>query len=129
MPCVVPASNLVASKMVKKSTVTSLVLILLTTFWAGIIAQSSCTTVLISLSPCLDYISGNSSTPSRGCCTQLANVVLSQPRCLCEVLNDGGESLGLSINRTQALALPKDCNVQNPPISECNGEDPIYFTD
>ncbi|KAK6929936.1 Bifunctional inhibitor/plant lipid transfer protein/seed storage helical domain, partial [Dillenia turbinata] len=116
--------NLIASKMAKKVMVLSLVLILMTTFWAGVIAQSNCTTVLISLSPCLDYVSGNSTTPSPACCTQLANVVMSQPRCLCEILNDGGASLGLSINRTQALALPKACNVQTPPISECNATSP-----
>ncbi|PWA93568.1 Bifunctional inhibitor/plant lipid transfer protein/seed storage helical domain-containing protein [Artemisia annua] len=39
---------------------------------------------------------------------------------LCQVLNDGGSSLGLNINQTQALALPTACNVQTPPTSQCN---------
>ncbi|XP_020239951.1 non-specific lipid-transfer protein-like protein At2g13820 isoform X2 [Cajanus cajan] len=88
--------------------------------------QSSCTSVLLNLSPCLDYISGNSSTPSSSCCTQLATVVRSQPQwqCLCQVLNGGGSSLGLNINQTQALALPSACNIQTPPISLCNGASP-----
>ena len=91
------------------------------------IAQSSsgCTNVIISMSPCLNYITGNSSTPSSGCCTQLASVVRSQPQCLCEVLNGGGSSLGLNINEAQALELPKACNVQTPPTSECDGN--AYF--
>ncbi|KAI7726741.1 hypothetical protein M8C21_023497 [Ambrosia artemisiifolia] len=87
-------------------------------------SSSGCTNVIISMSPCLNYISGNSSTPNSGCCTQLASVVKSQPQCLCEVLNGGGSSLGLNINQTQALELPKACNVQTPPTSQCNVASP-----
>ncbi|CAN6726182.1 unnamed protein product [Malus baccata var. baccata] len=99
----------------------SLVLVLVTMFFARAAAQSSCTNVIISMSPCLSYITGNSSTPSSGCCSQLASVVASSPQCLCEVLNGGGSSLGVNVNRTQALALPGACNVQTPPLSQCNG--------
>ncbi|KAL4578437.1 hypothetical protein LXL04_014560 [Taraxacum kok-saghyz] len=87
-------------------------------------SSSGCTNVIISMSPCVNYISGNSSTPSSGCCTQLASVVKSQPQCLCEVLNGGGSSLGLNINQTQALELPKACNVQTPPTTQCNAGSP-----
>ncbi|XP_008386476.2 non-specific lipid transfer protein GPI-anchored 5-like [Malus domestica] len=73
------------------------------------------------MSPCLDYVTGNSSSPSSSCCSQFANVVSSQPQCLCEVLNGGASSLGVTINQTQALALPSACNVQTPPVSRCNG--------
>ncbi|KAF8016760.1 hypothetical protein BT93_H2093 [Corymbia citriodora subsp. variegata] len=92
--------------------------------WVGVAAQSSCTNVLISLSPCLNYITGNSSTPSSNCCTQLASVVRSQPQCLCQVLSGGSSSLGINVNQTQALALPGACNVQTPPISSCNAASP-----
>ncbi|KAK4425653.1 hypothetical protein Salat_1759300 [Sesamum alatum] len=102
-----------------------LALILATMLWAGATAQSSdCTNVLISMSPCLNYITGNSSAPSSACCTQLGTVVRSQPQCLCEVLNGGGSNLGLNINQTQALALPTACNVQTPPVSKCNAASP-----
>ncbi|XP_031397985.1 non-specific lipid-transfer protein-like protein At2g13820 [Punica granatum] len=96
------------------------------TLWAGAVAQSSsdCTNVLISMSPCLNYISGNSSTPSTNCCSQLASVVRSQPQCLCQVLNGGASSLGITINQTQAMALPGACNVQTPSVSLCNGASP-----
>nr|KJB27572.1 hypothetical protein B456_005G044100 [Gossypium raimondii] len=99
---------------------TYLVLVVVAMLCAGATAQSGCTNVLIGMSPCLNYITGSSSTPSQQCCTQLANVVRSSPRCLCQVLNGGGSSFGININQTQALALPDSCNVQTPPISSCN---------
>ncbi|CAA2998372.1 non-specific lipid-transfer protein-like protein At2g13820 [Olea europaea var. sylvestris] len=102
-----------------------IVLILVAMFWGGIDAQSrDCTNSIVSMSPCLNYVSGNSSSPSPGCCTQLGTIVRSQPECLCQVLNGGGSSLGLDINQTQALALPKACNVQTPPSSQCNAGSP-----
>ncbi|KAA3454581.1 non-specific lipid-transfer protein-like protein isoform X1 [Gossypium australe] len=103
---------------------TCFIMVLMVMFSAGAKAQSGCTTVLISMSPCLNFITGNSSTPSQQCCTQLASVVRSSPQCLCEVLNGGGSSLGINVNRSQALALPGACNVQTPPISACNGASP-----
>ncbi|GKV42433.1 hypothetical protein SLEP1_g49840 [Rubroshorea leprosula] len=99
-----------------------LVMVLVTLFCARTMAQSGtsgCTTVIVSLAPCLNYVSGASSTPTSSCCSQLASVVKSQPACLCSLLN--GSSLGVTINQTQALALPAACNVQTPPVSECNG--------
>ncbi|KAL8204628.1 hypothetical protein R6Q57_010251 [Mikania cordata] len=108
----------------KASRVLMILVITMVAMYQGATAQSSgCTSVLISLSPCLNYISGNTSTPSSGCCTQLASVVRSQPQCLCQVLNGGGSSLGITINQAQALELPKACNVQTPPTSQCNGND------
>lgn len=100
-------------------------LVFLTVFMAvmsstRVSAQSSCTNVLISMSPCLNYITGNSTSPSQQCCRQLANVVQSSPDCLCQVLNGGGSQLGFNVNQTQALALPTACNVQTPPVSRCN---------
>ncbi|OWM74297.1 non-specific lipid-transfer protein-like protein At2g13820 isoform X1 [Punica granatum] len=88
--------------------------------WEQVAAQSNCMSVLIGLSPCLNFVTGSSSTPSSSCCSQLASVVQSQPQCLCMVLNNGGASLGVTINQTQALALPGACNVQTPPVSRCN---------
>ncbi|MBA0856775.1 hypothetical protein Goshw_002813 [Gossypium schwendimanii] len=103
---------------------TCFITVLMVMFSAGAKAQSGCTTVLVSMSPCLNFIAGNLSTPSQQCCTQLASVVRSSPQCLCEVLNGGGSSLGINVNRTQALALPGACNVQTPPVSACNGASP-----
>ncbi|KAJ6796904.1 non-specific lipid-transfer protein-like protein [Iris pallida] len=85
---------------------------------------ATCTTAIVSLAPCLGYITGNSSTPSSSCCTQLDSVVKTQAQCLCTLLNGGASSFGLSINQTQALALPGACKVQTPPLSQCNAAAP-----
>lgn len=87
-------------------------------------AQSSgCTTTLISLYPCLNYISGNVSAPPSSCCSQLASVVQSNPQCLCAALSGDSSSLGgVTIDKTRALALPQACNVKTPPASKCNCE-------
>ncbi|CAJ1977194.1 unnamed protein product [Sphenostylis stenocarpa] len=101
------------------------VLVIMSMLCAGAVAQSSsCSNALVNLSPCLNYISGNSSTPSSGCCSQLASVVSSQPECLCEVLNGGASSLGITINQTRALALPTVCNVKTPSITQCRDASP-----
>ncbi|KAK9057319.1 hypothetical protein SSX86_022154 [Deinandra increscens subsp. villosa] len=97
-----------------------LAMVLIVSICGGAMAQSGCTNALLGMSSCLNYITGNTSTPSSSCCSQLGNVVQAQPQCLCQVLNGGGVSLGLSINQTLALALPGACNVQTPPISQCN---------
>ncbi|KAK1262603.1 hypothetical protein QJS04_geneDACA021144 [Acorus gramineus] len=83
-------------------------------------AQSGCTMAIIGLAPCLNYITGNTSTPASSCCSQLTSVVQSNPRCLCSLLNGGGSSFGINVNQTLALALPGACNVQTPPVSQCN---------
>ncbi|XP_021291425.1 non-specific lipid-transfer protein-like protein At2g13820 isoform X2 [Herrania umbratica] len=101
-----------------------LVLLLVAMLCTRTMAQSDCTSVLITMAPCLNYVTGSSSTPSASCCSQLANVVQSQPQCLCMALNGGGASLGVSINQTLALALPVLCNVKTPPVSKCNASSP-----
>lgn len=102
--------------------VISLVLVIVTIFSAGdTMAQSSCTTELLSMASCLNYVSGTSSTPPASCCSALANVVQSNPRCLCTVL-DGGSQFGVNINSTLALSLPAVCKVQTPPVSRCKGK-------
>ncbi|PUZ37500.1 hypothetical protein GQ55_9G124700 [Panicum hallii var. hallii] len=92
-------------------------------------AQSSgssggdCTSALVSLSPCMDYISGNgTSAPSASCCSQLKAVVQSKPQCLCAAIGgDASSSLGgVEIDQSRALGLPGACNVQTPPASRCN---------
>jgi hypothetical protein len=77
-------------------------------------AQSGCATTLISLYPCLNYISGNVTSPPSSCCSQLASVVQSNPQCLCAALSGDSSSLGgVTIDKTRTLALPQACNVMN----------------
>lgn len=109
--------------MASKINMMALVMVLIVPiFWDGALAQSSCMTTLVGLSPCLNYVSGNSSTPSSSCCTSLSSVVQSNPQCLCMLVNGGGSNLGVVINQTLALGLPSACNVQTPPLSRCNGK-------
>ncbi|OIV92609.1 hypothetical protein TanjilG_17960 [Lupinus angustifolius] len=100
------------------------IMVVVAVLCAGAAAQSSCVNTLVSLSPCLNYITGNSSNPSSGCCSQLSTIVRSSPQCLCQVLNGAGSSLGININQTQALALPAACKVQTPPTTQCNAASP-----
>ncbi|KAL6008054.1 hypothetical protein ACLOJK_033560 [Asimina triloba] len=98
-----------------------LVAVLMAVMWAGAEAQLGCTPAIVGLTPCISYVTGNSSTPAPTCCSQLASIVSSQPQCLCAVLSSGSSSmLGFSLNQTQALTLPTACNVQTPPVSQCN---------
>jgi len=83
--------------------------------------SSQCTSALVSLSPCLNYISGNESTAPASCCAQLGKVVRSDPQCLCVALSADPASLGLSVNRTRALGLPAACDVATPDVSSCKG--------
>ncbi|KAF0897433.1 hypothetical protein E2562_037334 [Oryza meyeriana var. granulata] len=83
--------------------------------------NNGCSSVMMTLSPCLDYISGKSLLPEFTCCSTLAGVVQTDPRCLCMVLDGTAASFGISINHTRALELPGVCKVQAPPISQCTG--------
>ncbi|MED6154286.1 Non-specific lipid transfer protein GPI-anchored 5, partial [Stylosanthes scabra] len=105
----------------------SFAMVVMAMLCAGAAAQSSCTNVIVTLSPCLNYITGNSSTPSSGCCSQISSVLSSksQAQCLCQVLNGGGSSLGININQTQALNLPSACKLKNTPsVSQCKASSP-----
>ncbi|XP_020258245.1 non-specific lipid transfer protein GPI-anchored 2-like, partial [Asparagus officinalis] len=99
-----------------------LTLVFIVTMWAGSFAQPSCPPPMVSLQPCLGFITGNSSSnPPPQCCTQLASMVQSQAQCLCQVLSLAPQ-LPLPVNRTQAVTLPGACNIQVPPLSQCNAQ-------
>ncbi|KAJ0259053.1 Non-specific lipid transfer protein GPI-anchored 15 [Hirschfeldia incana] len=82
--------------------------------------SGSCVSTLTTLSPCLSYITGNSTTPSQTCCSQLDSVIKSSPQCICSAVNSPIPNIGLNINRTQALQLPNACTILAPPLSQCN---------
>ncbi|KAH6816419.1 hypothetical protein C2S51_021239 [Perilla frutescens var. frutescens] len=83
-------------------------------------AQSNCMSVIVSMASCLNYVSGSAATPPASCCSALANIVKTQPQCLCTIVNGGGSSVGVNINQTLALGLPSACKVDTPPASRCN---------
>ncbi|CAA0828090.1 Bifunctional inhibitor/lipid-transfer protein/seed storage 2S albumin superfamily protein [Striga hermonthica] len=97
-----------------------LVCIVLVNSAAAQYSPGDCTMALVSLSPCVAYISGNSSAPSAPCCSRLSGVVRSQPQCLCGLLKGGTSNFGILVNRTTALALPSACRVETPPVCQCD---------
>ncbi|CAA7056130.1 unnamed protein product [Microthlaspi erraticum] len=100
-----------------------LVLIVATVLFGGATTdQSGCSDTLTSLSPCLAYLNGGSSSPTSYCCSRFSTVVQSSPECLCSVVNSNVSSFsGFSFNRTLAFNLPTACNVQTPSPTQCNG--------
>ncbi|RLN33463.1 non-specific lipid-transfer protein-like protein [Panicum miliaceum] len=82
---------------------------------------NGCSSVMMTLSPCMDFISSKAPEPGISCCSVLAGVVQTDPRCLCMVLDGTAASFGISINQTRALELPGVCKVQAPAISQCTG--------
>nr|XP_008386477.2 non-specific lipid-transfer protein-like protein At2g13820 [Malus domestica] len=98
-----------------------LALVLGSMLLGGVMAQLSCTsTQSQAWFHASTFVTGNTSNPSSSCCSQLSNVVQSSPQCLCSLVN-GASSLGITINQTLALSLPRACKVQTPPPSQCKG--------
>jgi hypothetical protein len=83
---------------------------------------NGCMPELVSLTPCVDYMSGNVTAPDGPCCSALSGVLRSSPRCLCMVLGGTAASLGVAVDSARALQLPGACKVQAPPASQCNGK-------
>lgn len=67
---------------------------------------NGCSSVMMTLAPCMDFISSKASEPGISCCSVLAGVVQTDPRCLCMVLDGTATSFGIAINQTRALELP-----------------------
>ncbi|KAL6894235.1 hypothetical protein ACP4OV_008333 [Aristida adscensionis] len=82
--------------------------------------SGGCTPELVSLSPCMDYMSGNATTPAAPCCSAVAALLRSSPSCLCTVLGGTPASLGIAIDSGRALQLPGACKVQAPSGNQCN---------
>lgn len=74
--------------------------------------QSDCAAKLV---PCAEYL--NSTNPSSECCDAMKTVVTTQLPCLCGLLKN---PTALGVNLTQALELPKYCNLPSD-TSACKG--------
>ncbi|XP_044378937.1 non-specific lipid transfer protein GPI-anchored 5-like [Triticum aestivum] len=82
---------------------------------------SGCMPELVSLSPCMGYMSGNATAPGEPCCAAVSGVLRSSPRCLCAVLGGTAATLGVAVDGARALQMPAACKVQAPPASQCDG--------
>ncbi|KAM7462821.1 hypothetical protein LguiA_030942 [Lonicera macranthoides] len=113
-----------SSSVTNKST--GLIFVLVTMLiWIGAAGQPEyCNNAIMSLEPCLSYVTDNSESPSSSCCSSLASVVETQPECLCGLINGGSIP---NIDRQRVLGLPATCNVQTPPANLCNGKNHVSF--
>ncbi|XP_047975390.1 non-specific lipid transfer protein GPI-anchored 2-like [Salvia hispanica] len=110
------------------SSTTSIAYLLMIAVTVGVATAQSpapaldCFTYLLKLSDCLTFVEegSNLSQPAPGCCPELANLVDTQPICLCQLLGDPSHSqIGISVDLNRALQLPSLCNVITPPVSLC----------
>nr|ACN40219.1 unknown [Picea sitchensis] len=111
------------NKMPSISSMSLPLLLLLLALWAVTdiaVAQapSGCSSALVSLAPCIGYVTGSAPKPSDRCCSGLTNVVNTNPVCLCQLFS-GGNNVGVNVNQTLALAMPAACKVSTPPLSSC----------
>uniref|UniRef100_A0A0D9W024 Bifunctional inhibitor/plant lipid transfer protein/seed storage helical domain-containing protein n=1 Tax=Leersia perrieri TaxID=77586 RepID=A0A0D9W024_9ORYZ len=81
---------------------------------------TGCMPELVSLTPCMGYMSGNATAPAAACCSALSGVLRTSPRCLCMVLGGTAASLGVAVDAARAVALPGSCGVKAPPASQCD---------
>ncbi|MCE3049636.1 hypothetical protein HAX54_045441 [Datura stramonium] len=111
---------------ISASTISSIFVAVVALLSLHVSAESTdCQQVVVGLAPCLLYIKGNATSPSSGCCTQLATIVKTRPQCMCKVFSREGSSLGVNVNQTLTLALPKACNVHmTPSVTLCKATSP-----
>uniref|UniRef100_J3LTM5 Bifunctional inhibitor/plant lipid transfer protein/seed storage helical domain-containing protein n=2 Tax=Oryza brachyantha TaxID=4533 RepID=J3LTM5_ORYBR len=81
---------------------------------------SGCMPELVSLSPCMGFMSGSATAPAAACCSALSGVLRSNPGCLCMVLGGTAASLGVAVDTARAVLLPGACSIQAPSASQCN---------
>ncbi|CAN4127556.1 unnamed protein product [Withania somnifera] len=74
----------------------------------------SCASKLV---PCAPFL--NSTKPPDSCCTPLREAVTNDLQCLCKLYQNPTLLPSLGINVTQAIALPKYCNIRGD-VAACN---------
>ncbi|PIN12718.1 hypothetical protein CDL12_14678 [Handroanthus impetiginosus] len=96
------------------STITAFLTVALLVAAANLVeGQSDCIAKLV---PCAEYL--NSTNPAPTCCNAIREVVSApnELECLCRIYRNP-RSVG-SINMTQALMLPRHCNISSD-VSTC----------
>ncbi|RLN34013.1 protein YLS3-like [Panicum miliaceum] len=76
----------------------------------------SCTASLVSsFAPCLNFIINNTASPTADCCRSLGALMKASTGCACLILT-GSVPLGVPVNRTMAVTLPRACNNASVPL-------------
>ncbi|CAL1386147.1 unnamed protein product [Linum trigynum] len=80
--------------------------------------KTECAPKLVGLAPCLPYVGGESKAPTLDCCSGLKQVLDKSRKCLCLLIKDRDEDLGVKINISLAANLPGSC--KSPVnVSDC----------
>ncbi|XP_066386536.1 non-specific lipid transfer protein GPI-anchored 15-like [Miscanthus floridulus] len=75
----------------------------------------ACPPALATLSPCVSYLIGNSTSPPTECCAQIRAMFQSQAPCLCAAMASGPvQQLGSALGQL----LPSSCDL---PADACSG--------
>ncbi|KAL1191406.1 Non-specific lipid transfer protein GPI-anchored 14 [Cardamine amara subsp. amara] len=81
--------------------------------------KEECTEQLMSMATCLPYVQGQAKSPTPDCCSGLKQVLNSDKKCLCVIIQDRNDpDLGLQINVSLALALPSVCHA-TADVTKC----------
>ncbi|XP_059651776.1 non-specific lipid transfer protein GPI-anchored 13-like [Cornus florida] len=81
--------------------------------------REECTQQLVGLATCLPYVGGSAKAPTPDCCSGLKQVLKSNKKCLCVIIEDRNDpELSLNINVTLALGLPSVCSAP-ANVSQC----------
>ncbi|KAK4413064.1 protein YLS3 [Sesamum alatum] len=74
--------------------------------------KKMCQDQLVSLSSCVNFVSGDAKAPTPSCCSELRKDVSKSKLCLCILVKDRNEpQLGFKLNATLALALIPICHI------------------
>ncbi|KAJ4729590.1 Lipid transfer-like protein [Melia azedarach] len=79
--------------------------------------QSSSSSCLNQLAPCLRYLNGSQDVPD-SCCDPLKSVIKSNPECMCSMISNQGSRRAeqAGINVTEAQQLPGKCGQHVNPL-------------
>ncbi|CAE6048961.1 unnamed protein product [Arabidopsis arenosa] len=81
--------------------------------------KEECTEQLVGMATCLPYVQGQAKSPTPDCCSGLKQVLNSNKKCLCVIIQDRNDpDLGLQINVSLALALPSVCHA-TADVTKC----------
>ncbi|KAL0418407.1 UNVERIFIED_CONTAM: Xylogen-like protein 11 [Sesamum radiatum] len=79
-----------------------------------------CFTSLANMADCLTFVEygSNLTKPDPACCPEVAELLNTQPICLCELLSNSTQ-FGISVDTNRALKLPSVCSLTAPSVSLC----------
>ncbi|KAK3144565.1 hypothetical protein QOZ80_4AG0314770 [Eleusine coracana subsp. coracana] len=109
--------------MASSSLVLCVVALLLASSLGGVrpVPETSCTTDLVRLLPCLPFVDGAAAAPSDTCCTNLGSMVHDAPQCLCQALSQPSAT-PVSVNMSRVMAMPRLCRLDIPSAADaCRG--------